>query len=56
VRLQSGNPLAALQKGVDRSERVANNLLDIKEAFADALLGEFEDGGFGVVQDFVGRV
>jgi hypothetical protein len=54
VRGQAGDALPALQQGIHRAERVADDLLDALKAFANALLGELEDGGFGIVEDFVG--
>ena len=53
---KAGDALPALQQRVDRAERVADNLLDSLEPFANALLGELENGGFGFVQDFVGGI
>ncbi len=37
-------------------EIVANDVFDREEADADAVFGELEDGGFGVVEDGVGAV
>ena len=51
---EAGDALAALQQGIDRSEGVADDLLDPLKALANALLGELEDGSLGVVEDFVG--
>ena len=51
---EAGDALAALEKRVDGAEGVADDILNALEAFADTLLGEGEDGGFGVVEDLVG--
>ena len=51
---QAGDALAALQQGVDRAEGLADDLLHAHEAAADAIVGEPENGGFGVVENLVG--
>src|SRR5579864_7225520 len=43
---------SALQEGINRAERLFNDLLHSHEAAPDALLRELEDLRFGVVQDF----
>ena len=53
---QAGDALAALQQRIDRSERLLDDLLHAHEAAADALLGELQDGGFGVVENFFGGI
>ena len=53
---EAGDALAALEKGVDRSERVADDLGNALKAFSDALFGELKDSGFGFVKDFIGGV
>ncbi len=50
VRGQSGDALSALQQSIDRAKRFADDLLHAHEAAANALLGELEDGGFGVAE------
>jgi len=44
VRGQSGDALAAFVKGIERAERLANDLLDAYKAAANAALGNLEDG------------
>src|SRR6185503_5876982 len=56
VRGQPGDALAALQQGIDRSERFLDDLLHAHEAAPDALFGELHDGGFGIVENFLGGI
>ena len=56
VRGQSGDALAALQQGINRSERFLDDFLHAHEAAADALFGELQDGGFDVVENFFGGI
>src|SRR5260370_21637670 len=53
---EPGDALAALQQGVDRAKRVADDLLNTLKALANAFLGELKDGGFSVIENFVGRL
>ena len=56
VRGQSGNALAALQQRIDRSERFLDDFLYAHETAANTFFRELEDGGFGVVKNFLGGV
>ena len=53
---KSGDALAALQQGVDRSERFLDDFLHAHETATDALFRKLEDGGFDVVENFLGGV
>ncbi len=52
---ESGDTCPALQQRVDPAG-VARDLLETLKALANPLLRELEDGGFGVVKNFVGRL
>ena len=56
MRGQAGDALAALQQRIDRAERILDDLLNAQEAAPDALFRELEDGRFGVVENFFGRI
>ena len=56
VRSQSGNPLSALQERVNGTEGLLYDLLHSHEAASNALLRKLENGGFGIIQNFFGRV
>jgi hypothetical protein len=53
---QSGDALAALQQGIDRSERFLDDFLHAHETAADAFFRELKDGGLDVVENFLGGV
>ena len=56
VSREAGDALSALQQGVDRTERLPDDLLHAHEAAADALLGELKDRRFGIAEDFFGGI
>src|SRR6266852_1849880 len=52
----AGDALAFAEDFFEALEVVANDVLDREEADADAVFGDGEDGGFGVVEDGVGAI
>src|SRR6267143_5358392 len=52
----AGDAFAFAEDFFEALEIVADDVLDGDEAGADAVFGELEDGGFGVVEDGVGAV
>ena len=53
VSRQSGDPLTALQQGVNRAKRLFDNFLHTHEAAPDTFLGKLKNGSFGVIKDFL---
>ena len=51
---EAGDLAAFLVEVVDGFERAGDNVVDAGEAASDALLGDFEKGGFGGVEDVEG--